>query len=98
MSSYHIVQAIWYGVLPMLVAALFVGILCYFICCLNQIKERIVHSRKRKRLREARKKAMREQREKSGGGGGLSLTEPIKIDTKLVNGKSNMLTYNRLWT
>ena len=84
MSSYHIVQAIWVGVFPMLAAAVLVGALCYLLCCLNQIKERIVHSRKKRRLREAaRKKALKDKERQQHH---HSLSEPIKIDTKLVNG------------
>lgn len=77
MSSYHIIQAIWVGVFPMLAATVVVGILCYLLCCLNQIKIRLMQSRKRKRMREARKRALKEKQ---------PLSQPIKVETRIVQG------------
>ncbi|RNA14291.1 hypothetical protein BpHYR1_029442 [Brachionus plicatilis] len=54
MSSYHIVNAIWVGIFPMLAVMILIGILFYFLCCLNQIKNRIVHNRKRRALKRSR--------------------------------------------
>lgn len=51
MSSYHIVNAIWVGIFPMLAVMIIIGILFYFLCCLNQIKNRIIRNRKRRALK-----------------------------------------------
>lgn len=61
MSSYHIINAIWVGIFPMLAVMIIIGILFYFLCCLNQIKNRIVHHRKQKALKKARLKIQREK-------------------------------------
>lgn len=54
MSSYHIVNAIWVGIFPMLAVMIIIGIIFYFLCCLNQIKNRIVRNRKRRALKRNR--------------------------------------------
>lgn len=51
MSSYHIVNAVWVGIFPMLAVMIIIGILFYFLCCLNQIKNRIIRNRKRRILK-----------------------------------------------
>ena len=56
MSSYHVFNDLWFGLFPMLAASVLIGIICYIICCLNQIKNKIVLYRKRKRILKVRKK------------------------------------------
>ncbi|CAF0776721.1 unnamed protein product [Brachionus calyciflorus] len=62
MSSYHIVNAVWVGIFPMLAVMVIVGILFYLICCLNQIKNRIILHRKRQSLKKARLKIRNEKK------------------------------------
>jgi hypothetical protein len=38
MSSYHLLNAVWIGIFPMLTVTLTIGIVFYIICCLNRIK------------------------------------------------------------
>ncbi len=57
MSSYHILNAIWVGVFPMLSVTVLIGIILYFVCCLNRIK--ILCSKYCKRKRQKRKKQNR---------------------------------------
>jgi hypothetical protein len=53
MSSYHVLNAIWVGVFPMLAASILIGVACYIICCLNQLKLRIIEYRREKKLLKA---------------------------------------------
>lgn len=45
MSSYHILNAIWIGVLPMIIVALCIICLFYFFCCLNRIRMKLREQR-----------------------------------------------------
>jgi len=61
MSTYHVLNAIWIGVFPMLTMAVAIATLCYILCCLNQIKVKCKEYRKRKQLRKTRKKLLKQQ-------------------------------------
>lgn len=59
MSSYHVLNALWVGIFPMLVVSLIIGITIYLLCCLNHMKKRCVeycHHRKTKQKKQLRKK------------------------------------------
>lgn len=62
MSTYHVLSAIWIGVLPMLAASVFIVVACYILCCLNRIKDQYVHYRKRQRAKQTKKKFLAEQK------------------------------------
>lgn len=54
MSSYHLLNAVWIGVFPMLAVTVLLGVICYIVCCLNRIKIRCVHcwrKRNKKKLK-----------------------------------------------
>ena len=60
MSSYHVLNAIWIGVFPMLAVSVLIAVLCYILCCLNQIKVKFKQYRKRKQLKKTRKKIQKQ--------------------------------------
>ena len=61
MSSFHLLNAVWVGVFPMLAVTLILGIICYIICCLNRIKIKCTEHclNKQKRKAEARSTAVK---------------------------------------
>ena len=63
MSTYHVLNAVWIGVFPMLAMAVLIAALCYLLCCLNQIKVKFQHYRKKKQLKKARKKLLKQQQQ-----------------------------------
>jgi hypothetical protein len=58
MSSYHVLNAVWIGVFPMLAVTILISIILYFVCCLNRIKTQCSKycSRKRQKKREKKKR------------------------------------------
>lgn len=63
MSSYHIINAIWVGVFPMLAVTVVIGIVCYLLCCLNQIKIKFSQHKKRQALKEEHRRMLKERQQ-----------------------------------
>jgi len=60
MSSYHILNALWVGIFPMIAVSIVIGIVIYMSCCLNNIKERCFeyyNHRKPKEKQQKKKKS-----------------------------------------
>ncbi len=64
MSSYHILNAIWVGVFPMLATSIVIGAICYLLCCLNQIKIKCVAMHKKRKLNSAHAKEIKRREKK----------------------------------
>jgi hypothetical protein len=96
MSSYHVINAIWIGVLPMLGVALVIGIACYILCCLNQIKNKCKEHRRNKQNKIARKKLYRQlkQPQKEASKATLGASNAANSATKTNGNKNNVNNNN----
>lgn len=92
MSSYHILNAIWIGVFPMLAVTVLIGVFCYILCCLNQIKNKCKEHSKKKSLKKTRKRLYKQQQKQSQNES-ISKPKPTKIDElDYANSKSDLDT------
>ena len=93
MSSYHILNAIWIGVFPMLAVTVLIGVFCYILCCLNQIKNKCKEHSKKKSLKKTRKRLYKQQQKQSPHEESISKHKPTKIDElDYANSKSDLDT------
>ena len=90
MSSYHVLNAVWIGVFPMLAVSVLIGLLCYILCCLNQLKIKFQQYRKKKQLKKTRKKLHTQQKRKLNGKQALQQQQHQHFDEHQV--KSSLST------
>ena len=65
MSSYHILNSIWFGIFPMLIAGIIIGIICYLLCCFKRIKLKCKEQNQRKSINTQQKHVFHSKETKS---------------------------------